>query len=69
MRRKINYSLNTRRAKKLRDFYKLISIKLNAAKRVNKKKKSIRKKKLLTTITIKKKEYYIKNCYKKKESE
>jgi hypothetical protein len=39
MRRKINYSLNIKRAKKLRDFYKLMFIKLNAVKRVNDKKR------------------------------
>jgi hypothetical protein len=39
MRRKINYFLNIKRTKKSRDFYKLISIKLNAVKRVNNKKR------------------------------
>jgi hypothetical protein len=39
MQRKINYSLNIKRIKKLRDSYKLIFIKLNAVKRVDDKKK------------------------------
>jgi hypothetical protein len=39
MRRKINYSLNIKKTKKYKNFYKLISMKLNAAKKVNKKKR------------------------------
>jgi hypothetical protein len=39
MQRKTNYSLNIKKVKKLRDFYKLIFIKLDAVKRVNNEKK------------------------------
>jgi hypothetical protein len=38
MRRKTSYSLNIKRIKKLKNSYKLILIKLDAAKRVNEKK-------------------------------
>jgi hypothetical protein len=55
MQRKINYFLNIKKAKKLKNFYKLIFMKLNAAKRVNEKKKNIRKKRLLIIITVKRK--------------
>jgi hypothetical protein len=54
MRRKTNYSLNIKKIKKSKNSYKLIIIKLNVVKKVN-KKKSIKKKKLLIAITIKKK--------------
>jgi hypothetical protein len=39
MRRKTSYSLNIKKTKKSRDFYKLIFIKLDTVKRVNNKKR------------------------------
>jgi hypothetical protein len=68
MQRKISYSLNIKKIKKSRDFYKLIFIKLDAVKRVNiKKKKQKNSKNNFKYFYYKKKDYYIKNCYKKKE--
>jgi hypothetical protein len=68
MRRKINYSLNIKRIKKLRDSYKLIFIKLNAVKRVNdREKKQENNKDTFKCFYYKKKNHYVKNYYKKKE--
>jgi hypothetical protein len=68
MRRKINYSLNIKRAKKSRDFYKLISIKLDAVKRVNnEKRKQENSKDTFKCFYYKKEDYYARNYYKKKE--
>jgi hypothetical protein len=68
MRRKISYSLNIKRIKKSRDSYKLMSIKLDAVKRVNnKKRKQENSKSNFKYFYYKKKDHYAKNCYKKKE--
>jgi hypothetical protein len=70
MRRKINYFLNIKRAKKLRDFYKLIFIKLDAVKRVNdEKKKKENSKDTFKCFYYKEEDYYVRNYYKKKEQD
>jgi hypothetical protein len=66
MLRKTNYFLNIKRTKKFKNFYELISMKLNAAKKVNEKKKH-KKKKTCNYYHCKKEKYYIKNCYKKRK--
>jgi hypothetical protein len=52
MRRKINYSLNIKRVKKLKNSYKLMSIKLDAVKKVNNKKKNKKTVKTLLNVFI-----------------
>jgi hypothetical protein len=70
MRKKINYSLNIKRTKKLRDFYKLMSMKLNAVKRVNdKKQKQENSKSTFKYFYYKEEDHYARNYYKKKEKE
>jgi hypothetical protein len=67
MRRKTSYSLNIKKTKKSRDFYELIFIKLNAAKRVNnKKRKQENSKNNFKCFYCKKKDHYVRNYYKKK---
>jgi hypothetical protein len=68
MRRKTNYSLNIKKIKKSRDFYKLIFMKLNVVKKVNnKKKKQENSKSNFKCFHCKKKDHYIRNYYKKKK--
>jgi hypothetical protein len=55
MQRKTSYSLNIKKIKKSRDFYELISIKLDAVKRVNNKKKSKKIIKIVLNVSITKK--------------
>jgi hypothetical protein len=55
MWRKTNYSLNIKKTKKSKDFYKLIFIKLDAVKRVNNKKKSKKTARAILNIFIIKK--------------
>jgi predicted lactoylglutathione lyase len=52
MQRKTSYSLNIKRIKKSKNFYKLISIKLNAVKKVNNKKKIKKTVKVFLNIFI-----------------
>jgi hypothetical protein len=70
MQRRINYSLNIKRAKKSRDSYKLIFIKLNAVKRVNdKERKQENSKDAFKCFYYKKEDYYVRNYYKKKKQD
>jgi hypothetical protein len=70
MRRKTSYSLNIKKIKKSRDFYKLIFMKLDAVKRVNnKKRKQENSKNNFKCFYYKKKDYYARNYYKKKKQD